>query len=74
MSVSQLNRKLKGLINQSSGKLIRSTKLDYASQLLKNKAGNISEIAYRVGFADLSSFTNSFKEKFGVSPRDYLKR
>ena len=36
MSVSQLNRKLNGLINQSAGKLIRSTKLDYASQLLKN--------------------------------------
>ena len=73
MSVSQLNRKLNALINQSAGKLIRSTKLDYASQLLKNKAGNVSEIAYRVGFSDLSSFTNSFKEKFGIPPSELLK-
>lgn len=73
MSVSQLNRKLNALINQSAGKLIRSTKLDYASQLLKSKAGNISEIAYRVGFSDTPGFTHSFKEKFGCSPTEYLK-
>jgi CheY-like chemotaxis protein/AraC-like DNA-binding protein/two-component sensor histidine kinase len=73
MSVSQLNRKLNGLIDQSAGKLIRSTKLDYASQLLKNKAGNISEIAYRIGFSDTPSFTHSFKEKFGCSPSEYIR-
>ncbi len=73
MSVSQLNRKLNALINQSAGKLIRSTKLDYASQLLKNKAGNISEIAFRIGFSDTPGFTHSFKDKFGCSPSEYLK-
>ena len=74
MSVSQLNRKLNALINQSAGKLIRATKLDYAAKLLEKNAGNITEIAYRVGFADVSSFTNSFKEKFGISPSEYLKK
>lgn len=73
MSVSQLNRKLNALINQSAGKLIRSTKLDYASQLLKKRAGNISEIAFRVGFSDTPGFTHSFKEKFGCTPSEYLK-
>lgn len=73
MSVSQLNRKLNALINQSAGKLIRSTKLDYAAKLLEKNAGNITEIGYRIGFSDLPSFTNSFKDKFGVSPSEYLK-
>jgi signal transduction histidine kinase/CheY-like chemotaxis protein len=73
MSVSQLNRKLNGTINQSAGKLIRSTKLDYASQLLKSKAGNITEVAYKIGFSDTPSFTHSFKEKFGCTPSEYLK-
>jgi len=73
MSVSQLNRKLNALINQSAGKLIRSTKLDYAAKLLEKNAGNITEIGYRIGFSDLPSFTNSFKEKFGISPSEYLK-
>jgi CheY-like chemotaxis protein len=74
MSVSQLNRKLNALINQSAGKLIRATKLDYAAKLLDKNAGNITEIAYRVGFSDVSSFTNSFKEKFGISPSEYIKK
>jgi signal transduction histidine kinase/DNA-binding response OmpR family regulator len=73
MSVSQLNRKLNALINQSAGKLIRSTRLDYAAKLLEKKAGNISEIAYRIGFGDTPSFTHSFKEKFGCTPSEYLK-
>jgi signal transduction histidine kinase/CheY-like chemotaxis protein len=73
MSVSQLNRKLNALINQSAGKLIRATKLDYASQLLKSKAGNISEIAFRIGFSDVPGFSHSFKEKFGCTPSEYLK-
>ena len=74
MSVSQLNRKLNALINQSAGKLIRLTRLDYASQLLEKNAGNITEIAYRIGFSDLSSFTHSFKEKFGITPSEYVKK
>jgi signal transduction histidine kinase/DNA-binding response OmpR family regulator len=73
MSVSQLNRKLNALINQSAGKLIRSTKLDYAAQLLKNGEGNVSEIAYRVGFSDTPGFSHSFKEKFGCTPSEYVK-
>jgi len=73
ISVSQLNRKLNALINQSAGKLIRSTKLDYAAKLLEKNAGNITEIAYRIGFSDISSFTNSFKEKFGYPPSEHLK-
>lgn len=74
MSVSQLNRKLNALINQSAGKLIRSTRLDYAAKLLEKNAGNITEIGFRIGFSDLPSFTNSFKEKFGISPSEYLKK
>jgi DNA-binding response OmpR family regulator len=73
MSVSQLNRKLNALINQSAGRLIRATKLDYAAQLLKNGEGNISEIAYRVGFSDTPGFSHSFKEKFGCTPSEYVK-
>jgi DNA-binding response OmpR family regulator/anti-sigma regulatory factor (Ser/Thr protein kinase) len=73
LSVSQLNRKLNALINQSAGKLIRATRLDYAAELLRKKVGNVSEIAFRVGFSDVSGFTHSFKEKFGLPPTEYTK-
>jgi AraC-like DNA-binding protein len=74
MSVSQLNRKLNALIDQSAGKLLRITRLELGARLLIQKAGTISEIAYRLGFSDHTSFTRSFKEHFDCAPTEYQKR
>ncbi len=35
---------------------------------------NVSEVAYRVGFASHSYFSSSFKEFFGMSPREFVAR
>lgn len=34
---------------------------------------NVSQIAFRWGFSDASHFARSFRNKFGVSPRDYRR-
>ena len=73
MSVSQLNRKLNALIDQPAGQLIRSLRLQRAADLLKQKAGSISEICYGLGFTDQAYFSRAFKKQFGLSPRDYQK-
>jgi len=73
MSVSQLNRKLGALTNQSSGKLIRSLRLQRAADLLKQNSGSIAEICYQVGFSDQANFTRAFKKQFGNSPSVYKK-
>jgi AraC-like DNA-binding protein len=36
--------------------------------MLTKKVGSVSEVAYSVGYTNLSYFTKSFKEKFGVLP------
>ena len=71
MSATHLNRKLNALIGQSAGKLIRSYRLKHAAHLIKNKAANISEIAYELGFNNPTNFSRSFKQQFGVSPTEY---
>jgi signal transduction histidine kinase/ligand-binding sensor domain-containing protein/AraC-like DNA-binding protein len=68
MSISQLNRKLNALINQPAGKLIRSLRLQRAADLLKQNAGSVAEICYRVGFNDQAYFSRAFKKQFGYSP------
>jgi signal transduction histidine kinase/ligand-binding sensor domain-containing protein/DNA-binding response OmpR family regulator len=72
MSVSQLNRKLGALIDQSAGKLIRSMRLKMAVDLMKRNSGTLAEISYQVGFRDQTSFTRAFKKRFGDSPSKYI--
>ncbi|MCB0300825.1 MAG: helix-turn-helix transcriptional regulator, partial [Calditrichaeota bacterium] len=50
---------------------IRSQRLQRAAELLLQNAGNVAEIAYRVGFSDQAHFTRSFKKQFGCPPTKY---
>jgi AraC-like DNA-binding protein len=52
--------------------LLRS-RLRHAAQRLADDAGSITDIAYAVGFGDLSNFVRTFHRAAGVSPRDFRK-
>lgn len=73
MSISQLNRKLNALIDQPPGQLIRSLRLQRAADLLKQNAGTIAEVCYKVGFNDQAYFSRAFKKQFGCTPSEYTK-
>lgn len=73
MSISQLNRKLNALVDQPAGQLIRSLRLQRAADLLKQNAGTVAEICYKVGFNDQAYFSRAFKKQFNCSPSDYKK-
>ena len=42
-----------------------------AAMLIVQSHERISQIAYSVGFGDVSNFNHSFKRRFGMSPRQY---
>jgi len=69
LSRTQLHRKLKDLINQSPGELIRIVKLQYAHNLLERRVATVAEVAYMVGFSSPASFSASFSRHFGFAPK-----
>ena len=72
MSRSNLFRKIKAITGQTPIELIYHIRLTRAMELLLERKHPIAEIAWQVGFKTASSFTKSFKKKFGKSPTDYL--
>ena len=73
LSRMQLHRKIHALTDQSANELIRSFRLKKSVRLLARKSGNISEVAYEVGFNNPSYFASCFKDLFGYSPSEYLQ-
>ncbi len=71
MSRSQLHRKLKALTDQPPTTFIRNYRLRRAADLLQQEAGNVTEIAYQVGFSSQTYFTTCFQELFKCSPSEY---
>ena len=68
MSRSQLYRKVKALTGKSIASYIRFIRLQEGKKLLESTNESISDIAYSVGFNDLSYFSSSFSEEFGFPP------
>ena len=74
MSRMQLHRKLKSLLNVSATEFIRNERLKVAVELMKAGNKNVSEIAYTVGFNDVSYFSKSFKDLYNLTPTEYLSK
>src|SRR3546814_20917261 len=65
---TQVERKLKALTGQTPVEFIRIMRLKRAAQKIAAKEDAVSQIAYSVGFNNLSYFATCFKEQFGESP------
>ena len=70
-SKSQFYRKMVWLTGKSPNDFIMDYRLNEALNLLRKKASNISETAFKAGFSSPSYFTKCFKSKFGVLPAVY---
>ena len=71
LSTSQLQRRLRLLLNESPVRLIRRMRLEYAADMLDRDDGTVSEIACAAGFNSQSYFARAFKHHYGMTPSDY---
>ena len=74
ISRAHLYHKFKTITGQSVKDFVRTIRLKRSLQMLKNNTGNISEIAYEVGFSNPAYFSKCFREQFGYSPSQYSRQ
>lgn len=67
---NRLQKEVREMTGLSPVELIRSVRLAAAKELLEKKSLNVSEVAYSVGFSNLSYFTRSYKNEFGILPSE----
>jgi len=73
MSRTTFYKKFKSLTSLAPVEFVREMRLQRAKQYLDAGGNNVSEVAYLVGFGNPKYFSTCFKERFSVSPSDYLK-
>lgn len=73
ISSNYLNMLCTSLMHISAKQLIQNRRLQEAKQLLLGTGLSVKEVAYNLGFNDLSHFSSFFKKETGFAPKDFLQ-
>jgi signal transduction histidine kinase/DNA-binding response OmpR family regulator len=71
LSRMQFHRKIRALTDLSPWQFVRKVRLHRAAELLRKRAGNVSDIASRIGYDSPSKFTEAFRREFGKTPSEF---
>ncbi|GGH27213.1 hybrid sensor histidine kinase/response regulator [Sphingobacterium alkalisoli] len=73
MSRNTFYKKFKSLTKIAPIEFVRDMRLQRAYQVLGDGRHTVAEVAYMVGFNNPKYFSTCFKDKFGVSPKEFSK-
>lgn len=71
--VNHLYRAVKEINNKTTTELIANRILQEAKILLKHSVWNVSEVAYALGFSEVTHFNNFFKKHTQMNPTQFRK-
>jgi AraC-like DNA-binding protein len=74
VSHAQLYRKFKSISNQTIADYFKLLRLHKAKELLAKPELNITQIAFAVGFKNLSHFSREFTQQFGKNPKELRRQ
>jgi signal transduction histidine kinase/ligand-binding sensor domain-containing protein/DNA-binding response OmpR family regulator len=72
LSRTHFHKKLRALVGKSPSQYVRTVRLYRAKQMIEEEKGNVSEVAYSVGFSSPAYFSRCFKEEFGYTPKNLI--
>lgn len=70
LSKSTLQRRVKAITRKTFNQFLREFRLEQAKQIIEQRGGNISEVAFASGFNSVSYFSFSFRNYFGFPPTE----
>lgn len=71
MSLSTFKRRFAGLYGTSPSRWLLARRMEQAAVLLRQADRNVSELSDELGYENLSSFIQAFKQFHGVTPKQY---
>ncbi|MBR5345870.1 MAG: AraC family transcriptional regulator [Clostridia bacterium] len=74
VSADHLTRLFKKRFGMTVSEYIQDKRLHLAGELLRREDLTISMVANTVGFGNYSYFTEQFKKKYGLTPREFQKQ
>jgi len=69
-----LNRLCKKHYSMTAKQIINRERYELSKIKLENKEISITDIAFELGFSEVSSFCRFFRKKEGLSPTEYRRR
>ncbi|WP_028978544.1 helix-turn-helix domain-containing protein [Sporocytophaga myxococcoides] len=74
LSENKISSLIKDSFSLSFKQYLNNLRLTEAKRLLMDLTLPVSDIAYKVGYGNISHFNRVFKESLGISPNDYRKK
>ena len=74
LNQNTLQNGFKNLFQTSVNEYIRNFRIERSKELIENTSLNITEITYKIGINSRSYFSKLFKERFGISPSEYINQ
>lgn len=71
MSLSSFKRRFARIYGSSPNKWLLKKRMEGAARMLRQDNRKASEIYYELGYENLSSFIQSFKQLYGITPKQY---
>ena len=70
-TTNYFNSRFKSTVGRPFGEYLRDMRLSFAAKLLSSSDMSVTEVAEESGFETLAHFSRSFRERYGISPKDY---
>ncbi|HEY9395733.1 MAG TPA: AraC family transcriptional regulator [Nocardioides sp.] len=74
VSPAHFSRRFKAVFGETPHRYLQRRRIERSMALLRDTATPVTDVALRVGFTSLGTFSRTFRDIVGTSPTDYRGR